>query len=71
MTVVDQLNVTSHTPNVDVCWAIDAARWKALLYPEFVLRLIGQRSRRGDEAPFRVGVGELIWSRQPPEEEVL
>jgi purine nucleosidase len=32
MTVVDQLNVTSHTPNVDICWAIDAARWKEWLY---------------------------------------
>jgi purine nucleosidase len=32
MTVVDQLDVTNQTPNVEVCWAIDAARWKSLLY---------------------------------------
>jgi purine nucleosidase len=32
MTVVDQLGVTGKAPNVDVCWAIDVARWKATLY---------------------------------------
>ena len=32
MTVVDQLNVTGKTPNVEVCWAIDFARWKETLY---------------------------------------
>lgn len=47
MTVVDELNVTQHTtgnvaawrpliekgpPNVTVCWALDAPRWKHLLY---------------------------------------
>lgn len=32
MTVVDQLNVTNQRPNVEVCWEIDAARWKAMLY---------------------------------------
>lgn len=32
MTVVDQLDVTNQTPNIEVCWAIDPARWKALLY---------------------------------------
>lgn len=32
MTVVDQLNVTGKSPNVEVCWAIDAARWKETLY---------------------------------------
>ena len=31
MTVVDQLNVTGKPPNVEVCWAIDSARWKAIL----------------------------------------
>jgi purine nucleosidase len=31
MTVVDQLGVTGNTPNMEVCWAIDFARWKALL----------------------------------------
>jgi purine nucleosidase len=31
MTVVDQLNVTKERPNVEVCWEIDAARWKAML----------------------------------------
>jgi len=24
--------VTGKTPNVEVCWAIDFARWKATLY---------------------------------------
>jgi purine nucleosidase len=32
MTVVDQLDVTNKTPNVEVCWAIDFARWKEMLY---------------------------------------
>jgi purine nucleosidase len=32
MTVVDQLGVTGHLPNVDVCWEIDVARWKETLY---------------------------------------
>ncbi len=32
MTVVDELNVTKHQPNVEVCWAIDFARWKETLY---------------------------------------
>jgi purine nucleosidase len=31
MTVVDQLNVTGKTPNIEVCWAIDFERWKAIL----------------------------------------
>lgn len=31
MTVVDQLNVTSNPPNVEVCWSLNAARWKSLL----------------------------------------
>jgi purine nucleosidase len=31
MTVVDQLDVTGKTPNVEVCWAIDSVRWKSLL----------------------------------------
>jgi hypothetical protein len=47
MTVVDQRNVTPYdtanvamwqevvgkgAPHIDVCWQIDTARWKALLY---------------------------------------
>lgn len=32
MTVVDQLNVTKERPNVEVCWEIDAPRWKEMLY---------------------------------------
>jgi purine nucleosidase len=32
MTVVDQLSVTKHPPNMDVCWKMDPARWKAMLY---------------------------------------
>ena len=32
MTVVDQLNVTNQRPNVEVCWEIDAPRWKEILY---------------------------------------
>lgn len=32
MTVVDQLNVTKNHPNIEVCWQVDAARWKAALY---------------------------------------
>ncbi len=31
MTVVDQLHVTNNEPNVEVCWAIDVGRWKAML----------------------------------------
>ena len=31
MTVVDQLHVTNNEPNVEVCWGIDVARWKAML----------------------------------------
>jgi purine nucleosidase len=31
MTVVDQLNVTGQRPNVEVCWEIDARRWKEIL----------------------------------------
>jgi len=31
-TVVDELGVTNKTPNVDVCWEIDAKRWKEVLY---------------------------------------
>jgi purine nucleosidase len=29
MTVVDQLDVTGKTPNLEVCWAIDSERWKS------------------------------------------
>lgn len=32
MTVVDQLGVTRKPPNVEVCWAIDSALWKNILY---------------------------------------
>jgi purine nucleosidase len=32
MTVVDQLDVTHKTPNIEVCWALDFARWKEMLY---------------------------------------
>lgn len=32
MTVVDQLGVTNKDPNLEVCWAIDFARWKETLY---------------------------------------
>ena len=32
MTVVDQLNVTKNHPNIEVCWQVDVARWKAALY---------------------------------------
>lgn len=32
MTVVDRLNVTGQPPNIEVCWAIDPARWKEMLY---------------------------------------
>jgi purine nucleosidase len=32
MTVVDKLDVTNKTPNVEVCWAIDFVRWKETLY---------------------------------------
>jgi len=31
MTVVDRLGVTGRAPNVEVCWAIDPSRWKAVL----------------------------------------
>ena len=31
MTVVDQLDVTGKRPNLEVCWAIDAERWKSHL----------------------------------------
>ncbi|WP_448595246.1 nucleoside hydrolase [Thermoflexus hugenholtzii] len=31
MTVVDRLGVTGRAPNVEVCWAIDPARWKTVL----------------------------------------
>ena len=32
MTVVDELNVTKHQPNVEVCWKVDEAKWKETLY---------------------------------------
>jgi purine nucleosidase len=32
MTVVDELNVLNMKPNIEVCWAIDALRWKEILY---------------------------------------
>jgi len=32
MTVVDQLGVLNKEPNIEVCWAIDAAKWKENLY---------------------------------------
>jgi purine nucleosidase len=32
MTVVDQLRVTKQPPNVEICWKIDARRWKETLY---------------------------------------
>ncbi len=32
MTVVDQIGVTNNPANVEVCWAIDPARWKDTLY---------------------------------------
>ncbi len=32
MTVVDQIGVTNKPANVEVCWAIDPARWKEALY---------------------------------------
>ncbi|HEX9638803.1 MAG TPA: nucleoside hydrolase [Acidobacteriota bacterium] len=31
MTVVDELGVLKRAPNLEVCWAIDAARWKSVL----------------------------------------
>ncbi len=31
MTVVDRHHVTEREPNIDVCWAIDVARWKQTL----------------------------------------
>ena len=32
MTVVDQFGVTEKEPNIEVCWKIDAPRWKETLY---------------------------------------
>ena len=32
MTVVDELGVLNRQPNVEVCWAIDVAKWKEILY---------------------------------------
>jgi purine nucleosidase len=32
MTVVDQIGVKNQPPNIEVCWAIDFARWKQALY---------------------------------------
>lgn len=32
MTVVDRLRVTGKEPNVEVCWRIDPARWKRVLF---------------------------------------
>ena len=32
MTVVDQLGVTNRSPNIEVCWKIDAPLWKETLY---------------------------------------
>ncbi|MBE2237229.1 MAG: nucleoside hydrolase [Caldilineaceae bacterium] len=32
MTVVDELNVTDHKPNIEVCWEIDKRLWKEILY---------------------------------------
>jgi inosine-uridine nucleoside N-ribohydrolase len=32
MTVVDEIGVTNKPANADICWAIDAARWKEKLY---------------------------------------
>lgn len=32
MTVVDRFEVLKRAPNIDVCYAIDVARWKALLF---------------------------------------
>ena len=32
MTVVDSRRVTNKEPNIEVCWAIDVARWKEALY---------------------------------------
>ncbi|MGC8788195.1 MAG: nucleoside hydrolase, partial [Anaerolineae bacterium] len=32
MTVVDELRVTNHEPNIEVCKAIDIPRWKETLY---------------------------------------
>lgn len=31
-TVVDQLNVTKKPPNIEVCWTVDAKRWKETLF---------------------------------------
>ncbi|HQY91308.1 nucleoside hydrolase [Caldilinea sp.] len=31
MTVVDELNVTDHKPNLEVCWEIDRRLWKEIL----------------------------------------
>lgn len=32
MTVVDELGVMERDPNIEVCWAVDAVRWKETLY---------------------------------------
>lgn len=32
MTVVDELGVMKKTPNAEVCWAVDVAKWKETLY---------------------------------------
>ena len=32
MTVVDEIGVTNKPPNADICWAMDARRWKEMLY---------------------------------------
>ncbi|MGH9773777.1 MAG: nucleoside hydrolase [Candidatus Acidiferrales bacterium] len=32
MTVVDELGVTNKSPNIEVCWKIDFAKWKQTLY---------------------------------------
>jgi purine nucleosidase len=31
MTVVDEIGVTNKPANADICWAVDAARWKEML----------------------------------------
>ncbi len=32
MTVVDEIGVTNKPANADICWAMDASRWKEMLY---------------------------------------
>ena len=32
MTVVDEIGVTNKPPIADICWAMDARRWKEMLY---------------------------------------